>query len=228
MGTKWDRRLDELQRFISTHGRWPAYEAEDPYEWSLNKWCSNQRFLNAKGKLSLERVERLEGISFFDVFSRHEDRWIKIFKRLKRHYEARGSLPRSSEASGLAVWMYLQENGYDQLAGWKKELLSSIRFLEGMQARREQWGVNRRKDLLPVWKEKLAEVAAFYHLNGRFPCRRDDRLLFGWLNNQRQLIKANEMDPVRVRLLEESDLDIMEGTRSFKKKDASGAAASTG
>lgn len=54
----WDKRYTELCEFLSKYKRMP------PFYMSLNHWCSTQRQAYSKGKLSQDRVDKLNAIGF--------------------------------------------------------------------------------------------------------------------------------------------------------------------
>ncbi|WP_442927533.1 helicase associated domain-containing protein [Microbacterium sp.] len=55
----WEKRAEELRRFIAVEGRLPRVRGSVPGESALAHWVSRQRVAEADGRLSPERVRLL-------------------------------------------------------------------------------------------------------------------------------------------------------------------------
>ncbi|MFJ2509587.1 helicase associated domain-containing protein [Arthrobacter citreus] len=69
----WEQRADELEDFLSKHGRYPSYKAaNEPHEAVLATWVTAQRRSFRVGSLNPEREKRLDDVSpFWNLPSPH-------------------------------------------------------------------------------------------------------------------------------------------------------------
>ena len=59
----WDDKFELLKEFISEHGRFPK-SRESYKDIRIGQWCSDQRQFYKNGKLSEDRIKKLESIEF--------------------------------------------------------------------------------------------------------------------------------------------------------------------
>lgn len=57
--TQWERRAEELRRFVRAQSHLPRVRSDDPQESALAHWYSRQRVMRDEGRLSVEREELL-------------------------------------------------------------------------------------------------------------------------------------------------------------------------
>jgi hypothetical protein len=101
----WEKWLSELVWFKEEHGHCnvPRGWRENP---ELGTWVNNQRSNYSRGKLSPDRMERLEALGF--EWDKHAVFWEKRFSELVRFKEEHGhcNVPdRRSENPQLGTWV---------------------------------------------------------------------------------------------------------------------------
>ena len=140
---EWDIQFQRLQTYKEVHGdvRVPSnYKTADGSH--LGSWVSHQRDAKSKGKLSEDRIRRLESLDFvWDVFL-HE--WDVQFQRLQTYKEVRGDVlvPRNyktADGSNLGFWVSHQRDAKSK--GKLSE--DRIRRLENLGF---VWGVHFHED----------------------------------------------------------------------------------
>ncbi|WP_180375819.1 helicase associated domain-containing protein, partial [Chlamydia suis] len=104
----WEENFLELKRFREEYGhcKVPKRYPQNP---SLGFWVRTQRYAFKKGKLSEDKIERLEEIGF--VWRVFEEAWEENFLELKRFREERGhcKVPqRHPQNPQLASWVSTQ------------------------------------------------------------------------------------------------------------------------
>jgi hypothetical protein len=87
----------------------------------LGRWVSMNRHFRKSGKLSEERISRLDAIGF--SWNPHEERWRKWFDQLKRFHADRGHTAvsktyRTEEGSRLRFWVNEQRRKYAKVTGY--------------------------------------------------------------------------------------------------------------
>ena len=79
---------------------------------NIGAWVANQRHAHRNGKLSTERIAKLQGVGF--VFEPFTSRWDKHFAVLQRLHEAGTdiNLPRDAIVEGLNIGRWLESQRY--------------------------------------------------------------------------------------------------------------------
>ena len=117
---RWESRYCELLEFKEEHGH-----CNVPDSWSENlrlaRWVMTQRQMYRKGKLSHDRVQRLEAIGF--IWCRQEHAWNEMYQRLVRYLKSHGDGAVLLELKGdpqLGCWVVKQR--YRRKTGLLKEV----------------------------------------------------------------------------------------------------------
>ena len=98
----WNRRFDELKAYHSIHGNFRVPQRLN----ELGRWIQNQRQAYKKGKLSTDKISKLEDLGFeWDVIAVE---WERNFKMLKDYHSQHGN---------CRVPIKL----FKQLGGWVRE-----------------------------------------------------------------------------------------------------------
>ncbi|WP_257616910.1 helicase associated domain-containing protein, partial [Chlamydia suis] len=191
---EWEKNFLELKRFQEEHGHCKVPQRY-PENLDLGSWVSTQRYAFKKGKLSEDRIERLEEIGFvWDVF---EEVWEKNFLELKRFQEERGhcKVPRGyPENPDLGPWVS------NQRVDFKKGDLSEDKI-----ARLEEIGFVWRV-LEEAWEENFLELKRFREEHGH--CKVPQRYpqnpqLASWVRRQRSDFKKGKLAEDKIARLEE-------------------------
>jgi hypothetical protein len=118
---RWQHRLEQCARFKERFGHClvPRPFPEDP---ALSDWVHNQRGLRARGRLSAERIARLEAIGFAWQSDRRQApvnaaAWERRYAELARFQAAHGHCRPSwyeGETKSLAEWVSTQRVAHRQ------------------------------------------------------------------------------------------------------------------
>ena len=126
----WDQRFQELVAYKNRFGdcRVPVGWSENP---TLAVWCSHQRQAYKKGRLSPERITRLEELGF--VWDTFESAWEKMFGMLIDYKKRFGNcnVPQGwSEDPKLGRWVSTQRKLYKngKLSPERIQRLKSVGF----------------------------------------------------------------------------------------------------
>jgi superfamily II DNA or RNA helicase len=191
----WERGFDAVRAFRAKHKRWPVKEVVGE-EGVLGTWICRQRQAWKKGKLSSERIKRLEGLPdwSWDPFA---DAWEQGFEAVRAFRAKHKRWPvnwTSGEEGALALWITKQRGL------WKKDKLSSerIKRLEGLP----DWSWDPFAD---AWEQNFEDLWAFRAKHKRWPERGasgEEGALAAWTKNQRTAWKNGKLSHERLKRLE--------------------------
>ncbi len=191
LGVTWDQRYGELARYKERFGN-----CNVPTNWPentpLGTWVAAQRYTKKTGKISNERISRLEELGFEWVL----DRWAKQFEDLvcfKKRY-GHCNVPREwPEDKSLSDWVGAQR--YKKLTGQlesdRERALSELGF---------KWDIFQAS-----WDKKFAELEQYKNKHGdcNTPKRsKEYRELGTWVAEQRKAHRKGKLDITRVKRLE--------------------------
>lgn len=181
LDSEWMRNYKKLEAFFREHDRWPKRG-----EGSLSTWCNTQRQSRKNGRLTKERIRRLDEIGFIWEYDREEE-WQKNYDRLQAFYTEKKRWPKVKDGP-LGNWCSNQCKFRRQgdLPKEREMALELIGF---------PWSTET------VWLEKYRELQTFYVANGRWPLSREGKL-GSWCAVQRQLYRKNELSGERIKKLE--------------------------
>ena len=169
----------------------------------LGDWVFNQRISYTKGRLSSERVGRLEEIGFTwrfvatdgaDVLIKlryWEDLWDWRYRELKEYRDKHGDCNVPAESQGpLGGWANRQRQSFKkgELSRKRVGLLESIGFV---------WDPTDE-----AWTARFDELVDFKNDNGDCNVPRSQGSLGKWANTQRQSYKKGKLSQERIDLLE--------------------------
>ena len=175
LGVSWYIWYAKLMKYKEQHGDCNVHERRQENK-HLAAWANNQRILYRKGKLSEDRISRLEEIGFeFNVF---DPVWEMMFDALMEYKDDHGhcNIPRRVRAyKQLRVWTDKQQEYY------RKGKLSEDRI-----NRLEEIGFEFNT-LSADWETMFNALSKYKKEHGH--CRIDGRLrkykqLRAWVNNQ--------------------------------------------
>lgn len=206
----WQDRFSELAAYKREHGdcRVPSGWAQNP---KLANWVGVQRMRFKKGKLSMERIEALDGIGFDWIvgassglhFSENTSetaaqRWNEMFENLREYQATYGDcrVPQRWKFDRvLADWVTEQRmaNNRGALAIERVKLLDELGF---------DWDPNASR-----WEERFRELLEFKKKHGHVDVSQRDpgyEDLARWVKNQRRAKKnGGSWFDDRARRLEE-------------------------
>jgi hypothetical protein len=187
---KWEASFEKLRVYYEKYGTCQVSLQVDPV---LQRWTCWQRKAFYEGKLSKDRLDRLNEISF--PWSIQEGYWMKMYDALMEFKKRFGHtrVPfQWSENHKLADWVYRMKVNKKNLSIQKVELLNRIDF---------DWSLSRR-NVIP-WNEMYRRLLAFRRKQGhtKVPVKWEEDLKLGkWASRMRS--EKEKLDPRRVALLE--------------------------
>ena len=205
----WDKRFDELVEYKKEHRDCNVPRIHE----QLGDWVDYQRVAHKKGKLSEERVGKLEGLGFDwnPPSKRNQPMWDERFGELVEYKKEHSDCKVPKRLKGLNNWVDYQRQAY------KKGKLSDERVgkLEGLGF---DWGSTRGTQL--TWDERFDELVEYKNEHG--DCRVPKRLkgLNNWVYGQRKARKKGRLSGERVEKLESLGFNFGQGTMSRPRSDA--------
>ncbi|MCH8839163.1 MAG: Helicase associated domain protein [Planctomycetes bacterium] len=193
LGTSWDLRYGELQRFKDEHGH-----CNVPQSWpdnpQLGTWVQNQRIRMKQDKFSKERIARLEALGF--VWDAVEAEWEEMFAALQDYKAAHGdcNVPqRWPDNPKFGRWVRVQCTRMNQgkLTSERVERLETLGF---------SW--ERRE---AGWEEMFATLQSYKAAHGdcKVPKTWPDNPKFGrWVSRQRSSHRKGQLSSERVERFE--------------------------
>ncbi len=200
VGFVWDKRTDTwkqmfsaLLKYKNTHG-----DCNVPRNWHdtrLVLWVLTQRVFKRRGKLSQERVDRLNEAEF--VWDVADSCWEEMFARLVRYKEVHDdcNVPKDwHENPKLGSWVDMQR----QLR--KNERLSP-EFTKRLEEQGFVWEPSDEK-----WETMFSQLLRYRDVHGdcNVPAKwSEDPKLGNWVGTQRTLRKVGRLSEERIQRLDE-------------------------
>lgn len=179
--SRWMRTYDELKAFYAENKYWPK-RGENP----LSVWCNTQRQARKNGKLTKERIRKLDAVGF--LWKQDLDgEWMDHFNELKLFYSRHKRFPKITEGR-LGAWCCTQRKNRKQelLAEERIQLLDTLDFI---------WSPDE------VWEKNYEELVHFHTSFLRWPTSREGTL-GSWCFVQRKAYKKGKLPGERIRKLE--------------------------
>ncbi len=182
----WSRQYEALKEFYARQERWPRRG-----EGSLGTWCNTQRQARKNGRLTKERIRRLDALGFVWEYDQGEE-WLRRYEQLRGFHEAAGRFPKATEGR-LGNWCMTQRKAYREgrLSAERAARLEAIGF---------SWSV------ADVWLDHFEQLKVFHAERGRWPASREGRL-GSWCSVQRRLYKKGRLAAERWAKLAEIGFD---------------------
>ena len=180
----WDLRYRELKEYRDEHGNCNVPANLVP----LGKWVQNRRQDYKNGRLSNERIARLEIIGF--VWNLEEQWWSERFDELTNYKSVNGDCNVPAKQSSLGTWVDNQRQSFKKgkLSQERADLLDRIGF---------SW-----EPIDEAWKARFDELVDFKNDNGDCNVPRSQGPLGTWVDKQRVKYKSGKLSQERVDLLE--------------------------
>ena len=188
--SQWEASFAKLKEYKLVHGTCQVSLKIDPV---LQRWTRWQRLLFYQGRLSAERIDRLNEIRF--PWSVQESYWMRMYDALvgfRRQFGHTRVPSQWDPDPKLAAWVYRTRRDKQELTKQKVELLDEIGF---------DWNLSR-KTLVP-WSDMYGRLLKFQQQHGhtRVPLRWQEDLKLGkWVSRMRH--ERERLDSERVSLLE--------------------------
>ena len=180
----WDWRYRELKEYRDKHGDCNVPQSKG----SLGVWVDTQRQSYKKGKLSDERIARLDVIGF--AWDPLEQEWLGRFEELTNYKAENGDCNVPQSQGPLGAWVDKQRVKYKtgKLSQERADLLDCIGF---------SW-----EPIDEAWTARFDELVDFKNENGdcNVPMRQGS--LGMWVANQRSYYKNGKLSQERIEFLE--------------------------
>jgi superfamily II DNA or RNA helicase len=188
---QWEDKFERLVAFSKRegHANVPRHYPDDV---QLANWVGNQRAFKRRGRITPERIARLEAIGFRwdppDAFWDEQFRVLAAFARGEGHC----NVPSTFRDRSLASWVVSQR------VAFKEDALSKDR-VEKLEALGFVWD-----PFAVAWEEKYRELQSFKAKHGHCNVTQNDpdnAALGKWLNKQRQKKKKGGLAATREKML---------------------------
>ncbi|RDC63410.1 helicase associated domain-containing protein [Adhaeribacter pallidiroseus] len=193
--SKWNLNLERLKIYQQVYGTCQVSLKINPV---LQRWTRWQRILFCQGKLSEERMAKLNEIRF--PWNVQEGYWMKMYEALTQFKERFGHtrVPYQWEPNRqLAAWVYRQKLVKAELSAQKVELLNILGF---------DWTLSRKT--VVSWANMFDRLQWFKHEFGhtRVPVKwASDPKLGKWVSRMRH--EKHKLAPERMALLDKINFD---------------------
>ena len=194
----WDRNYRLLAQFARREGTAEVSKKHREGGIALGLWADRQVEMHDRGRLSVDRVRRLEELPGW-VWHPHEAQWEAGYEALcrfvKREGHARVPLTHIESGFELGKWVVRQ-----------RRAKRTGRLGKGRSGRLERnpgWVWNPKQG---KWQDGFTMLRAWidHHGDARVPdaARQGEFSLGNWVNRQRLAHRRNELPADRIRLLE--------------------------
>lgn len=204
---RWEHLFQKLLATRQPDGSLRVLTNGPECDFDLLRWYRHQRVLYRRGKLSPERVARLEEAGCRWNSDQRKQGWMDKYQELQQFHQKHGHtrvLSTTPGCSRLYDWNDRQRRRYKNgvLAEERVRLLEAL----GFEWESVPTGLGHRAEVLEAaWRERLAELAAFKERHGHCLVQRDwveNRSLAAWVNAQRVYHKKGQLAEGRVAALE--------------------------
>ena len=180
---------------------------------TLKTWISTQKKVFRKGKMPMDRMEKLKAANFiWDPEDTYEQRWEEKYAELARFYESHGHMIVSGKKnSALTTWMRHQRANRERgiLSQDRIDMLDKLKF--SWTEAEVKFGLIDRNWLenaslephLERWKANFKQLIEFKERVGHLDVSTtDDTTLYNWIYQQRLRHRRGLLPMDRVRWLE--------------------------
>ena len=177
---QWDISFDNLVAYKEKFGHCYVYQKRKEYK-QLAEWVTAARFDYNKGKMPVERMQRLEAIGF--VWDAREGEWMERYTRLKKFLQTNEWSSLINESKSWK-WVNTQRNRYkrSQLTDKKIKLFNELKI---------DWNPMENG-----WNARYADLLKYRAENGNCNVTSGSAKhssLFAWITNQRSNHKRGKL-----------------------------------
>lgn len=94
---QWTENFEEVKKYCKNNGNSPSKEIKE-----IGSWCDAQRTNKRKGKLSQERIKKLESIQQW-CWNKFDEQWNTSFENVKKYWKKEGKCPVGT-IKGIGPW----------------------------------------------------------------------------------------------------------------------------
>jgi hypothetical protein len=226
---QWEQMFDALQKFQAEQGhcrvpgRWPENV-------KLASWVATQRARKAAGKLSDDRIKRLDNLGFaWRVYSdesqppgetskAHDRAWEQMFAELEIYRSEHGDCKVPTQWPNnpkLANWVATQRQS-KKSGKLKPERIASLNTIgfEWIVGKGTVQTFHEKRGITPtaaqMWEVRFCELTEYKQAHGNClvpQSWKGNRHLANWVTDQRMAYRREQLDAERLRRLEELSFD---------------------
>ncbi len=197
---RWEMGYEAAKAYAEAHGDLivPASYKEGVYP--LGTWLIHQRVLCRDGKLSPERIEKLDGLGmkWADRPAKHRaDVWESCYALAKQFHADHGhiQIPPDYRVADVALGKWLEEQ--KQIVRGKK---ANKALSQEQMHQFEALGMDWRSKSDQVWDARCEELTAWCHTHGSTSVPQGTPLS-NWLNTQRRKYKQGKLTKRQIEKL---------------------------
>ncbi len=203
---QWEEKYKLSEKYYKDNGNLQISRNVEINGTKLGIWLTVQRVQYKKGKLSKDRIDKLNAIGIDwnpqrGGFKNNNELWNKKYKLAEKYYKDNGDLqiPQNYEVNGknLSRWLNIQRVQYKKgkLSKDRVDKLNAI----GMIWKPKRGGFKNNNEL---WNKKYKLAEKYYKDNGDLQISRKFEIngtkLGVWINTQRVQYKKGELSKDRV------------------------------
>jgi len=180
----WEEKYNKMVKFWEENRKFPGYRSK------LGQWISDQRKYFKKGKVSKERIKKLNNLIWWKWEIDFEQRWNDKFEELKEFYNKNNRFPKLKSNNHLekklCLWINRNRDIYKNgnIDNKKIDKLNSLSWWF--------WGFDE------IWDNNFIIMKEFYHTNNRFPSPSSDNIveqkLSSWICTNKSNYKKKKID----------------------------------
>jgi hypothetical protein len=193
----WDEGFQKYLDYLKIYGssRFPDVTVFEGFK--VGTWISNQKSKYRQGKLSAEKILRLENSDPFWTWSKMESLWYEYYEELKQFVKINGHANAPYKVNGkksnLGEWVAGQRKFYGKgrMDPERKILLDDLGF---------------RWEPTDQWEQGFTDLLQFYvregHARVHWKHIENERILGKWVSHQRAKYKNGELSTEQISRLE--------------------------
>jgi hypothetical protein len=191
---QWESVFNDLVYFKQAFGHALVPRGAVGSRWnSLGQWVRHQRLMLKKGRMPVQRFERLVAFKF--CWEEKNLGWEKMFDQLVRYRNEHGHANVAQCDSLLGKWVAMQ-----RLLQRRNQLRKDRMFR--LEVLGFQWEVR-----VP-WHQNLMELVLYHQRTGTCDVPNTSIRLFRWISQQRTFCAKDKISSERLRLLENVGLEV--------------------
>jgi superfamily II DNA or RNA helicase len=188
----WDEFFAALASYKLQHGDCKVQRdgGDNP---KLGKWCAHQREAYQKGKITVERIKRLDELGF--SWNTLDSNWESMFAALVKYKEIHGTAyvrSKSKDDYDLGQWCQRQRKKYkdNKFSPDQVKQLEDIGFV---------WD-----PLVDNWEKMYSDLLQYKTIHGKshVPVNKNNDDLAMWCGRQRSAYKSSKLSSEHIKLLE--------------------------
>jgi superfamily II DNA or RNA helicase len=195
---RWEKMFQELCAYKTLHGHLNMPTASE----GLGSWVHIQRRAKRQGKLSEERIKRLDDRGFSWTFV--DSSWDEKYSELVAYKAEHGNVNVPAKFGKLGQWVSQQRKvkKNEGISGDRLSRLEALGFVWVLPM-----SPPPRKNTDGDWLDRYGELLEFRKVHGHCKIPQSNERLNRWVMTQRQRNKIGKLSQERARLLDEIEFE---------------------